>query len=224
MMKRVSNMGIAALVYVASVAAAVGVFGGNVSSYSGPYKGALRKAGEVGKPVMIDFYTDWCGWCKFMDKQIWEIPGTMEKFVYYRVNAERDTALAKQFKVTGYPTIVFVKPDGSEFHRWAGAYRTTAQLKEVLENVAKKADDLKPHSPQPKTESAPASTAATAQNSVAETAAAAELRTAQMDYSLGRDADAVKGFRQIIEKYPGTRAATQAQEKLNQVGNAVRNP
>lgn len=213
--------GLACAVVTVMVGTAVGAA---VSSYQGPYKGALRKGGEVGKPVMIDFYTDWCGWCKVLDKHVSEIPSTMEKFVYYRVNAERDVALAKQFKVTGYPTIVFVKPDGSEFHRWSGTPKTSSALKERLEDIAKKAGDIKPQSPEAKPPSSSNAGAATSQNSVAETAAAAALRTAQMSYSMGRDADAVKAFRQIIEKYPDTRAAAQAQEKLNQAGSTAQNP
>lgn len=29
---------------------------------------AVKKLGKAPKPIMIDVYTDWCGWCKVMDK------------------------------------------------------------------------------------------------------------------------------------------------------------
>src|ERR1043166_2402006 len=44
--------------------------GEKVKTITGSYKQALRKAGEAGKPLMIDFYTDWCGWCKKLDTQL----------------------------------------------------------------------------------------------------------------------------------------------------------
>ncbi len=112
---------------------------GQLKAVNGSYEDALRKAAKDGKPLMIDFYTDWCGWCKKMDALMEQAPEEMSKFTYYRVNAEKDRALAKKFQVTGFPTIVFVKPDGAEFHRWRGAYRSLDALKKGMSEVLQKA-------------------------------------------------------------------------------------
>lgn len=117
--------------------------GDHIKPITGSYNDALRKAEKDGKPLMIDFYTDWCGWCKKMDALMEQAPDEMAKFAYYRVDAEKDRALAQKFKVTGYPTVVFVKPDGSEFHRWRGAYRTVDALKSAMAEVLEKAGTTK---------------------------------------------------------------------------------
>jgi len=67
---------------------------------------------------MIDFYTDWCGWCKKLDADTYPAPTVVkqsEKFVPIKLNAEKDPdgiRLAKKFGVNGYPTVLFI--DGNE--------------------------------------------------------------------------------------------------------------
>ena len=35
---------------------------------------ADKKAGRKGKKIFVDIYTDWCGWCKKMDKETFQVP------------------------------------------------------------------------------------------------------------------------------------------------------
>ncbi len=82
------------------------------------YGAATTAAKSSGKLIMIDFYTDWCEWCKKLDADTYPAPAVVqqsEKFVPIKLNAEKDPdgiRLAKKFGVNGYPTVLFI--DGNE--------------------------------------------------------------------------------------------------------------
>jgi hypothetical protein len=59
----------------------------------------------------------------------------MKKFALYRLVGETDTALARQYNVTFFPTVLLLKPSGDEFHRWKGMYTTPIGLANELEKV-----------------------------------------------------------------------------------------
>ena len=79
------------------------------------FEGAMKKAKAQGKPVMIDFYTDWCHWCKELDKHVYNdkvVVTESANWVSVKVNADKRPDVAKSYGVTGYPTIAFVLPTG----------------------------------------------------------------------------------------------------------------
>ena len=77
---------------------------------------ALKAAKAENKLVFIDFYTDWCGPCKMMMRDVF--PQKMvgdymnSKFVCIKLNAEKEgQELAKYYKVNAYPTFIAVDAD-----------------------------------------------------------------------------------------------------------------
>ena len=80
------------------------------------FKDALARAERRDKLVMIDFFTTWCAPCKKMDRETWTDPAVRawlrREVVPLKVDAEVQTALAEHYAVDGYPTILFVRPDG----------------------------------------------------------------------------------------------------------------
>lgn len=76
------------------------------------------------KPILIDLYTDWCGWCKVMDKQTYSdkqvVAYITDKFYPVKLNAEQ-----KQAIVFGGKTYQF--NDAARTHDFA-IYLTQGQL------------------------------------------------------------------------------------------------
>jgi thiol:disulfide interchange protein DsbD len=87
-----------------------------------PYSEAmLRQASREAKPVLIDFYADWCAPCKELDTDTFAAPDIVDRsrqFIMLKVdltsNDPRADALRKKYQAKGVPTIVFLKPDGQE--------------------------------------------------------------------------------------------------------------
>lgn len=82
------------------------------------FEEALAKAKKENKLVFIDFYTVWCGPCKKMAKTIFPLPEVgnfyNEHFVNLKLDAEKEgEAIAKQYNVTGYPTLLYLDTDGN---------------------------------------------------------------------------------------------------------------
>jgi len=83
----------------------------------------LAEAKRTDKPVMADFYTDWCGWCKKLDEDTYkdkDVLALAAGFVCVKIDADKDKESAKKYKVSGYPTIIFFNPAGNEIGRIGG--------------------------------------------------------------------------------------------------------
>ncbi len=99
------------------------------------YDAALKQAGETGKPIMIDFYTDWCGWCKRLDKDTYTDAAVVKKseeFINAKIHAEKDKRSAKLHGVSSFPTIVFLDSNGKEIWRVAGYKNGPQFLQEMV--------------------------------------------------------------------------------------------
>lgn len=84
------------------------------------FEEAIAKSKTEKRPIFIDVYTDWCGWCKVMDKNTFSEPNVAkllnEKFYAVKFNAEQHEDVT--FNGTTYK---FVASGRSGYHELAAA-------------------------------------------------------------------------------------------------------
>ena len=93
-----------------------------VQFFKGTWQEALDLAAKENKYIMVDAYTDWCGWCKVMDKETFTDAGVgavvNENFIPVKINFEEGIGidLGMKLRVNSYPTILFFNPAGQLVH------------------------------------------------------------------------------------------------------------
>lgn len=111
------------------------------------YSAALKEAKASGKLLMVDLYTDWCGYCKKLDREVFPdaaVARLSQKFVPVKLNPEKDqdaSALARRYIVNGFPTILFLNAKGEIFHR-IGGYAPAAPFAQMMQRALDVQADL----------------------------------------------------------------------------------
>ena len=86
---------------------------------------ALERARNEGKPVLVNFYADWCVWCKRLESTTLRDAKVatvlQDKVVPLSLDVEGEgKELSNQYRVDGLPTIVVLDVDGREIGRIPG--------------------------------------------------------------------------------------------------------
>ncbi len=82
------------------------------------------------KPVLIDFYADWCGPCRMVAPIVAEIAEEHPEYKVCKVNVDEEGALAEKFEVMSIPALFVIK-DGKVAEQSVGA-RPKAQILAML--------------------------------------------------------------------------------------------
>ena len=72
------------------------------------------------KPVLLDFYADWCGPCRMILPIVEEIAGERDDVVVAKINVDDEPELAERFGVFSIPTLVVMK-NGEVVNKSSGA-------------------------------------------------------------------------------------------------------
>lgn len=109
----------------------------NVLVYSSLEK-AKKQAKKENKILLIDVYTDWCGWCKVLDKRTYSDSLVKEaiskNFIMVKLNAEVEgegRSFALRYGITGYPTIYYLNAKNKVVHVNVGFKEPADYLKEL---------------------------------------------------------------------------------------------
>lgn len=86
------------------------------------------------KPVIVDFYADWCGPCKRLAPIFAELSDEVEGASFVKVDIEAEPDLAAQYSVQSIPTLIVFK-DGQPVDRVMGLMPKD-ELRKVVEQHA----------------------------------------------------------------------------------------
>ena len=99
------------------------------------YAAARREAAETGKPLLLDFGTEACFWCKKLDATTFRDPKVAkllnERFIPVKIDGDKDERLTQAAKVDSFPTLILATPEGNVLARHPG-YADVAQLTALL--------------------------------------------------------------------------------------------
>ena len=93
------------------------------------------------RKVLVDLYTDWCGWCKVMDRKTYAHPAIID-YINTHYHAVKFDAESRSDIVMAGDTFSFVDQGSRGYHELAAAlmggrmsYPTTVVLSEEMENL-----------------------------------------------------------------------------------------
>lgn len=83
-----------------------------------------------GKPVLVDFYAEWCIPCKEVVKNLEKVKKELREIRIVKVDVDRNPFLASHFKISSVPTIMIFKKGEN---LWTGTgVHSAEEIKEVL--------------------------------------------------------------------------------------------
>ena len=101
---------------------------------------AVKQSQRTKKPLMVDFFTTWCGPCKMMEKSTFvdhNVTILSKNFICVQLDGDKaeNKLLMKKWDVAGFPTFLFLSPQGKEIDKYSG-YVNALEFTRILRDVA----------------------------------------------------------------------------------------
>ena len=103
-------------------------------AWKSSYPTAWEAAYVAKKPLMIDFYADWCQPCKLMDANTYPdaaVARESSQFTNVKVNIDKEQELAQKYKVSGIPNVIWVDNRGQIIHSAVGYLSPSEMVQEM---------------------------------------------------------------------------------------------
>ena len=84
------------------------------------------------RPVLVDFYADWCGPCKQMPEILKQVKEELkDQIKIIKVDVDRNPNIASKYKIRSIPTLMLFK---SGEQKWSGmGVRSASEVKSIVE-------------------------------------------------------------------------------------------
>lgn len=105
----------------------------SIKYFKGNFAEAMLESKNQNKPIFLDAYTDWCYWCKRLDKTTFNNSKVVsilnDNFIVLKMNMEKGEgpAISLKYNVTGYPTMLFFNSNGEVINGIVG-YTESAEF------------------------------------------------------------------------------------------------
>lgn len=97
-----------------------------IAFHHGNYAAAKKIAKQTNKTIFIDGYTEWCGPCKRMAKEVFTDAAVgkyfNENFINVKMDMEKTDGMlvSRRYSVNFYPTLLFIRPNGELIRKEVG--------------------------------------------------------------------------------------------------------